>query len=134
MRTREKKEKNCRSCNNPIVNGNTYCDNRCQATFQKNKYILEWKDGKQSGVTSLKTFTISRHIRAYLHERCNNSCEICGWNAVNPYTNTVPVEIDHIDGDASNNKEDNLRVLCPNCHSLTPTFRNAGGRNSVRIR
>ena len=39
-------------------------------------------------------------------------------------TGHVPLEIDHIDGDAENNIETNLRVLCPNCHSLTPHFRN----------
>jgi hypothetical protein len=35
----------------------------------------------------------------------------------------IPLELDHIDGDAGNNNYDNLRVLCPNCHALTPTFK-----------
>ncbi len=42
----------------------------------------------------------------------------------NPVTGKVPLEIDHIDGDSENNKEENLRLICPNCHSLTPSFRN----------
>lgn len=37
------------------------------------------------------------------------------------------LELDHIDGVKSNNKRKNLRGLCPNCHSQTPTFR---GRNA----
>ena len=43
------------------------------------------------------------------------------------------VEVDHINGDASNCKEENLRVLCPNCHSMTPTFR-ARNKTSARNR
>jgi 5-methylcytosine-specific restriction endonuclease McrA len=32
------------------------------------------------------------------------------------------MHVDHIDGDRTNNTYDNLRILCPNCHSQTPTF------------
>jgi len=35
----------------------------------------------------------------------------------------IPLELDHIDGNSSNNILSNLRLLCPNCHSLTPTYR-----------
>lgn len=35
----------------------------------------------------------------------------------------IPLELDHIDGNHQNNALQNLRLLCPNCHALTPTFR-----------
>ena len=38
----------------------------------------------------------------------------------------IPLELDHVDGDRTNNELLNLRLLCPNCHALTPTYR---GRN-----
>jgi hypothetical protein len=38
----------------------------------------------------------------------------------------IPLELDHIDGDRENNELPNLRIVCPNCHALTPTYR---GRN-----
>lgn len=41
-----------------------------------------------------------------------------------PFTGQVPLEVDHVDGNATYNLESNLRILCPNCHALTTNFRN----------
>lgn len=51
-------------------------------------------------------------------------CEIC--NIDSWLGNKLVLELDHIDGDHNNNNLSNLRILCPNCHSQTDTFR---GRN-----
>jgi len=42
---------------------------------------------------------------------------------INPVTGKSPLEVNHLDGCFTNNQEDNLEVLCPNCHSLTPSYR-----------
>ena len=52
-------------------------------------------------------------------------CEICGWSTKTE-DNRIPLELDHVNGDRNDNRLKNLRVLCPNCHSLQPTHR---GRN-----
>ena len=52
-------------------------------------------------------------------------CEECGW-AKRSADGYLPLELDHINGRKEDNRLENLRILCPNCHSLKPTHR---GRN-----
>ena len=51
-----------------------------------------------------------------------HQCEECGnieWN-----NQIIPLELEHIDGNNRNNSRENLKLLCPNCHAQTPTYRN----------
>lgn len=57
-----------------------------------------------------------------------SECEICKW-AEYSIDGRLPLELDHINGDHSDNRLENLRVLCPNCHSLQLTHR---GRNKKK--
>ncbi len=56
--------------------------------------------------------------------RCSR-CGIDGWQG-----RPAPLQLDHVDGDPTNNQRSNLRLLCPNCHAQTPTYcgRNIGRR------
>lgn len=53
-------------------------------------------------------------------------CENCGWKEVSE-DGRIPLELDHINGIRTDNRLHNLRILCPNCHSLQSTHR---GKNS----
>lgn len=55
-------------------------------------------------------------------------CELCGWAELSR-DGRIPVELDHINGLSWDNRIENLRVLCPNCHSLQPTHR---GKNRAK--
>lgn len=76
------------------------------------------------------------YIREYLADAQDGCCAICGgattWQGL-----PLVLVLDHMDGDASNNCRDNLRLICPNCDSQLPTYksRNRGkGRHYRRER
>jgi len=70
----------------------------------------------------IATGVVSAHVKRYLREKFGDKCCLCGWAEINPKTGKVPLVADHIDGRWRNNAEVNLRLLCPNCDSLTPTY------------
>ena len=130
-RIRVKKQKNeCRFCKKPC--NRFYCNRQCQKLFQSDFLLKNWQDGLDCGFAG-KTKQLKIFIRRFLLHKYNYKCSKCGWDKIHPTTNKVPLEINHIDGDAENCKESNLEVICPNCHSLTPNFR-ALNKNSSRNR
>lgn len=105
-----------------------YCSIKCQQEYLNKERIRKWleegKDWKGGSPQWAKT---------YLQKIRGKSCEICGiteWNG-----KSIVLEMDHIDGDHTHNRPENLRMICPNCHSQTDTYKNknAGkGRQSRR--
>ncbi len=115
----------CLNCNKILQRKiNKYCSNKCQRALSYKKFIEVWRFESAKGNNIITVTNISHHLRRFLFEKFDKACSVCGWKEIHPITRVVPLEVDHIDGNASNNLEDNLRILCPNCHALTPSFRN----------
>ena len=114
--------KNCLHCGLELsTRQNKYCSNKCQADYQYNKYIDRWHKGLEKGV--IGKFQLSSHIERFIWTKYDSKCAVCDWSEKNPITNKSPLEIEHVDGNFENNREENLLLLCPNCHSLTPTYK-----------
>lgn len=112
-----------------------YCSKKCstlhQLEFRYEEYISRWKEGKETGRYG-KKHQLSNHIRRYVFRKFGSKCCKCGWSEKHPLDNRIPLEINHIDGNATNNKEDNLELLCPNCHSLTLNYKSRNRGKSTR--
>ena len=100
-----------------------YCDNTCQGQHKRKERLDEWLKGKKWN-GRMTPFWIKDND-GYLARRDGYKCSECNIKGI---YNKKPIvlECDHIDGDHTNQSPKNLRLLCPNCHSQTETFK---GRN-----
>lgn len=94
-----------------------FCSRRCHKRHQFNERARLLESG------AYKVYNCNNFIRKYLTFRLGECCSRCKWNVKHPLTGRVPVEVEHIDGDWNNNALESLTLLCPNCHSLTNTYR-----------
>lgn len=115
---RPKTMNKCLNCASPTNSRNAqYCSHTChKERMAKERYDNFLKgDVGGLGVKSLKQCVAQRD---------GEICSICGiedWRG-----GIIVFDLDHINGDSSDNSPRNLRLLCPNCHSQTETYK---GRN-----
>jgi Zn finger protein HypA/HybF involved in hydrogenase expression len=98
-------------------------DNKISIKHFKIKYIKT--PSNDSEIRSKSTFK-----RKLLNEgKLINKCAICN---MDPFWNNIPItlQLDHINGVNTDNRIENLRLLCPNCHSQTYTYT---GRNINKL-
>ena len=78
--------------------------------WTKDQRLKDWTGYRRNSRLKLNLIKDRGHVC----EECLNSI----WRDV-----LIPLELEHIDGDRLNNCLENLKLLCPNCHALTPTWR-----------
>ena len=98
----------------PSQQSGKFCSNTCQ-------HRLRRKENVEAGKA-----TDHRSVREYLIERDIYECVMCGNNG-SWQGKELTLQLDHIDGNPKNNRLDNCRWLCPNCHAQTDTW----GANNI---
>ena len=89
--------------------------------WSKNMSIGYKKDINDYLNNKIKITSYKLKNRLFEENLKQKRCEFClntKW-----LDNNIPLELDHIDGNKYNNNLSNLRILCPNCHALTPTYK-----------
>lgn len=141
--------KQCPKCGKEHSKSGTYCSRTCansrvfseEARLKKSlalkgkpatrkvQNLDQWRENiKQSWLNKYNSTPFDQlgmeNRRRRVFEEQNHCCNKCGiseWQGVK-----IPLELEHKDGNNQNNNRENLEGLCPNCHSITDTWR---GRN-----
>ena len=106
------KERKCPQCNlhKNMPSHQKFCSQTCMANSKRDEKVRLWLEGKDVLTTRGKTST-AKWIRDYLLEESEQKCSKCGWGETNQHTKKIPLELEHIDGDFTNNARNNLEIL-----------------------
>lgn len=102
-------------------NATKYCSSQCQADERWAKIV---EDIEKNGFAPKDSYSRARAMRKYLLQTRGHKCNCCGLEKW--LDKPIPLTMDHIDGDSSNNSLPNLRLICCNCDALSSTYK---GRN-----
>jgi len=105
-------------------NTNQYCSIRCQADERFNSRYIAWCNGNIE--------SSNKWLRKALSIKHGYKCSVC--NIENWKNKPIVLEVEHIDGNSQNNNINNLCLICPNCHSQTPTYKGANRGNGRHVR
>lgn len=110
------------SCAVKVNDSRKYCSSAHSATHRREVLVAEWLAGERTLGDLLKE---GHAVRDYIYEQQNNTCALCPcgreWNGM-----PLNFILDHISGDSSDSRPENLRLICPNCDFQLPTSK---GRN-----
>lgn len=121
----------CPNCSAPARK--IYCSLPCFHAHQRAQRISRWLE---TGEIESTGAIPKQSIRRYIHDEQGGVCALC---SIGPEWNGRPFSfiLDHVDGDSTNNKRENLRLICPNCDATLDTYKSknrGNGRHSRRAR
>ncbi len=105
-----------------------YCSTKCQGKCASEKKYRDYLNNQDDYGDDEISYL---WLKKYIIKEQGYKCDICG---INEEWNGKPLHfvLDHIDGDARNNKRENLRMICPNCDSQLDTFKSRNNGKSTR--
>lgn len=115
---RKAETSNCLVCSKSVPKKYRACSIACNVIYRRK--LLDEKI-LQGLVKTRKT------LRLFLIRRDGHKCSVClneKWMG-----EPIPLDLDHVDGNAGNDTLCNIRVICPNCHAQTPTYKNKNKGN-----
>jgi predicted nucleic acid-binding Zn ribbon protein len=107
----------CKYCGKPIKYNQKWCNKKCQTIY----YTLQRIHNGTVGRTGIRHYLIL--TRGY---KCE-SCGITNWK-----NSPISLECHHIDGNHNNNIDNNLQLLCPNCHAITNNYKSKNKTNNKK--
>lgn len=110
-----KPEYTCSTCGKASTGYGKYCGWECYSLVHKQQLAQNRAENLKNG--KLKNKTLRRYLLSLLPNICS-SCQRDTW-----MNKPIPLDVDHKDGNSDNNLIENLRFLCPNCHSQTTTYK-----------
>lgn len=117
----------CLNCGNPLKrNATKYCCSKCQHEYRWSNTIKEIES-----INNVSNFDV-RVIKKYMIEKYGSRCSICG--STSWLGQTIPLVLDHIDGNSDNWSKLNLRLVCGNCDMLLPTYKKKNNGNGRAYR
>lgn len=105
-----------------------YCSNKC---ISEHRHKISYEDFLNNNEKYCRSNYTPKAFKNEFMKEQNNKCAICGCLPEHNNKHLVFI-VDHIDGDASNNKRENLRMICPNCDSQLDTYKSKNKNSSRR--
>jgi 5-methylcytosine-specific restriction endonuclease McrA len=101
---------------------------KCNEVYGYRKNRIPTEDILAGKHPEIATYKLK--IRLIREGYLKDECSICGWNKKPEGQEFTPYELDHINGNPTDHRLENLRIICPNCHSLTETYRFRRGKTN----
>jgi hypothetical protein len=108
---------NCKTTKKSSHNGQKYCNQKCQHSYFKKLRAKKLEAGENLTANNCKTYYLDKEAKC-------SCCNLKEWNG-----KPIPLELDHINGDGTDNTLKNTRLLCPNCHAQTDTYKSKNSDN-----
>ena len=115
----------CLNCGKEIIDkkrkNRKYCCNQCQQYYQWKQEIQIIEQQNNFQINGINEFNARRKAKKYLIEKYGNKCSICG--TTHWLGKPILLIADHINGDATDNSINNIRLICSNCDATLDTYK-----------